>query len=178
MKKLSLIYSWFIWMVTFFIPDSKITMRFRGWLYSFMIPKCGKNFQVSSGAKLLGINKLNIGNNVFIANNVIINTGGTIFLNDDVMIGLGSIIVAGNHTLKDGSFRFGKRDEKDIIIGHGSWIAANCTVTAGAIFPPSSVLAANSVFLSKNDLESGVYGGTPAKLLKSHKCNNYGMHDD
>nr|WP_305071498.1 acyltransferase [Providencia sp. wls1943] len=165
-------------MITFFIPDSKITMQFRGWLYSLFMPKCGKNFQVSSGAKLFGINKLYVGNNVFIATNTVINTGGNIILQDDVMIGIGSVIVAGNHTLEGSSYRFGQREEKDIIIGQGSWIAANCTVISGSQFPPSSVLAANSVFLFHDEVKSGIYAGVPAKLLKIYKAPHNGVKND
>jgi maltose O-acetyltransferase len=168
MKKFLLLYSWFVWMITFFMPDSKLTMRLRGFLYSFGMPKCGKNFQVSSSAKLIGLDKLFFGNNVFIASNVTINSGGKIYLKDDVMIGIGSVIVAGNHTLDNGSYRFGHRCERDITIGSGSWIAANCTLVAGVKFPDSSLLAANSVYVTKNNKTAGVYGGVPAKLLNKN----------
>lgn len=179
MKKISLLYSWFIWFITFFLPESKFTMRFRGYLYSFVMPQCVYNFQVSASAKLFGINKLHVGNNVFIAANTVINTGGKIYLEDDVMIGIGSVVIAGNHTIKKNSFRFGKRDEKDIHIDYDSWIAANCTITSGSNFPPSSVLATNSVFLSNNNTpESGIYGGVPAKLLKKYILKDIGGNND
>lgn len=177
MKKLSLIYSWFIWAITFFIPDSKLTMRFRGWLYSFGMFKCGRNFQVSSSAKLFGIDKLCAEDDVFIASNVVINTGGKVYLQSGVMIGIGSVIVAGNHTLNNGSYRFGQRSESDIVIGNGSWIAANCTLVSGSVFPPSSLLAANSVFTKNETVSSGLYGGVPAQLLKK-KCECVGKYND
>jgi maltose O-acetyltransferase len=132
-----------------------------------MMKNCGKNFQVSSGARIYGLGKLDVGDNVFIATNVVINTGGVIILESNVMIGIGSVLVAGDHTIKNDSYRYGERQEADINVGRGSWIAANCTVVKGAIVPPSSVVAANSIYKGVHSI-SGVYAGVPAVLVKKN----------
>lgn len=164
-SKLGLLYAWFIFTLTFFLPDQKLIMRFRGWLYSFAMPSCGSNFQVSNNTKILGIDKLFVGKDVFLATGCVINTGGEVHLKNGVLIGINSVVVAGNHTMLNGSYRFGVRQLKPIVIGAGSWIGANVTITAGSTVPESSVVAANSVYLSSNDV-AGIYAGVPAKLIK------------
>lgn len=163
--KLSLIWSWFVWLITFTVPDFPLSMRFRGWLYSFGMLSSGVNFQVASSCRLISIDTLSVGNNVYFAPNVIINGGGNIEISDEVMVGFGSVIVSGNHTMLSGSFRFGTRDLKLIKIGAGSWIGANCVVLAGSVFPAGSVLGAGSV-LSSVHSQFGLYVGAPARFVR------------
>ena len=163
--KFILLYSWFIRTVGYFLPDQPLLMSFRGKLYSLVMKECGQNFQVSSNAIIKGLENLSVGNNVYLAPNTVINTIGNIILEDDVMIGFNSVIVSGNHSMINGSFRFGKSLTKSIIIHKGSWIGSNCTILAGANIPKSSILASNSS-LGKTFTTIGVYGGSPAKLIK------------
>lgn len=163
--KFSLIWGWFVWLATFFIPDFPLSMRFRGWLYSFAMKECGKNFQVASSCRILGLDTLSVGDDVYCAPNVCISGGGEIRLSSEVMIGIGSVVVAGNHTMIHGSYRFGVRMEKSIYVGRGSWVSANCTVLGGAYIPESTLIAANAAVVGRLD-EAGIWGGVPAKLLR------------
>jgi acetyltransferase-like isoleucine patch superfamily enzyme len=165
MHKLLLLYTWFVRTILYFLPDQPVIMAFRGKLYSFAMKKCGNNFQVSSNTILRNLRKISVGNNVYLAPNVVVNAIDDIILEKDVMIGFNSVIVSGNHTRLNNSFRFGKSLKEKIIIKEGSWVGANCTVIAGSIIPPSSVLAANSCIKDKY-VVSGVYAGNLAKLIK------------
>ncbi|WP_299807087.1 hypothetical protein [uncultured Shewanella sp.] len=163
--KISLLYSWFVWATTFFFPDIPLVMRFRGFLYGFTMAKTGRNFQVSSGAKLYCLYNLSCGNDVYIATNVVINACDVIELEDEVMIGIGSVLISGNHSLLNDSYRFGSPVRAPIKIKCGSWVAGNVLVTAGAQLPSSSLLAGGSV-LNSAFVDPGIYGGVPAKLIK------------
>ncbi|MBB1328169.1 acyltransferase [Pseudoalteromonas sp. SR43-7] len=163
--KLFLLYAWFIWAFTFFLPDIGVLMRFRGGLYSLAMGECGKNFQVSSGARLFCLPNLTCGNDVYIATNVVINACEKIILGNEVMVGIGSTLVSGNHTLLEKSYRYGESEREEIFIGAGAWIAGNALVLAGGRLPESSLLAGGAV-LSKSFYEPGIYGGIPAKLIK------------
>ncbi|ELF6473817.1 acyltransferase [Vibrio vulnificus] len=163
--KLGLVYTWMVWLITFILPDMPVIMRLRGWLYSLIMKEAGRNFQVSSGARLYSIENLSVGDDVYVATNVVINAGGDIRLNSEVMIGIASVLISGNHTIEQGSYRYGKSSRKAIEVGFGSWIGANCTLVAGAIVPPSTLIGANSV-VTKPLKQRGTYGGTPAKLIK------------
>ena len=161
----SLIWSWFVWVITRLVPDFPLSMRFRGWLYSFGMNSSGRNFQVASSCRLISMDTLKVGENVYLAPNVIINGGGEINIGNEVMIGIGSVIVSGNHTASNGSYRWGSRDESPIIIGQGSWLGANTVLVAGSVVPKSSLIAAGAV-VANILTQPGVYGGVPARLLK------------
>lgn len=163
--KFSLIWSWFVWMITRIIPDFPLSMRFRGWLYSFGMHSSGKNFQVASSCRLISMDTLRVGENVYFASNVIVNGGGKINIANEVMIGIGCVIVSGNHTISDGSYRWGARRESPITIGSGSWLGANTVLVAGSVVPKSTLIAAGAV-VTNVLIQPGVYGGVPARLLK------------
>lgn len=165
--KVSILYSWFIRTITILLPNIPLFMRFRGALYSLMMKKCGSNFQVCSSTILNSLAGLNVGSNVYIAHNTVV-LGTKITIQDNVIVGPNSLVVSGNHTVANGAFRFGRGNEKEIILKKGSWVGGNCTVIAGAVLPEVSVLAGGST-LTKAFIEKGyVYAGNPAEQLKEH----------
>jgi len=169
--KLLLIYSWLVRTLLFFLPDVPFIMRFRGWLYGLGLAKCGKDFQVTHDAIVKDLQGIYVGNNCFIGNHSVLMGSGKIIIEDQVMLAPHVIIISGNHTSENGSYRYGKGDTGDIYIGRGSWIAGNSSIQKGSVLPANSVLSANS-FLNKSfDLENSIYGGVPAKFIKQH--NDY-----
>ena len=155
-KKLILLYSWFIRTLMYFLPDIPLIMRLRGFLYSIFMKKHGRNLQVASSSILKGLENISTGDNCFFALNTIIDASTSITFEDDVMVGYSSIIVSGNHTMIDNSYRYGKPKRSPILIKNGSWIGANCVILAGAIVPPASCIAAGTVITKKLD-KIGVY---------------------
>ncbi|MGS0706917.1 acyltransferase [Acinetobacter sp. ANC 3781] len=152
-------------MFTKFLPDIPLFMKFRGFLYSLMMKKCGKNFQVCSTVYINSLTGLEVGENVYMAHNSVL-LGKEINIDDEVLIGPNSVIVSGNHTYLNGSFRFGPSSSKPIFIQKGVWIGANCTILAGSIIPCCSIIGAGSVVSKKFEQNSSLYAGNPAKLIK------------
>lgn len=170
MKKLILLYTWFIRSSLYFLPDQPILMRFRGWLYGFAMPSVGRGFQVSASAILRNIVNLNVGDNVYIAPNVVINAIDEISLGSEVMVAFNSVLVSGDHTKIDGSYRYGKSKLSPIKIGTGSWIGANATILKGVEVGNGTLIAAGSV-VPQGVYPTGVYGGVPAKIInKEARC--------
>ena len=168
-RKLLLIYCWFVRILLFPLPDVPIIMRFRGWLYGFGMKKCGRDFQVTHDAIIKDLQGITVGNHCFVGNTVVIMGSGEIIIEDEVMIAPHAIIISGNHTSMNGSYRYGKADAGKIFIGRGSWVAGNATIAKGASLPEDSVLSANS-FLNKTfDAPHSIYGGIPAKLIKTRE---------
>ena len=169
--KLLLLYSWFVRTLLIWLPDVPFIMRFRGWLYGLGMRSCGKNFQVAHSASLQGVENFIVGCDAYFANQVIVLASTTIYIEDEVMIGPNSVLVTGNHKLYNGSFRHTSAPARSIFLRKGAWVAANCTVLAGAILPEGSVLSANSCLHSIKDemkvLKYSVYGGNPARIIKS-----------
>ncbi|AYL98430.1 acyltransferase [Mucilaginibacter celer] len=163
--RITIIYSWFIRVVTAWMPDVPFIMRFRGWLYSLMMKKCGRNLQVPSTVIFNSLSGLVMGDNVLFGHRAII-IGLDVEIGNEVLIGPNSLISGGNHTFLNGSYRFGPHVAQKVIIGEGSWICANCVVTAGSVLPDRSVLAAGSVLTKACQQTDSLYAGLPAKFLK------------
>lgn len=53
-----------------------------------------------------------------------------------------------------------------MVIGEGTWIAANVTVCPGSIIGRECIIAAGAVVCGKLDEDSCVYAGVPAKKIK------------
>lgn len=138
--KLLLIYCHLIRILLIWLPDMPSTMRFRGFLYSFGMKQCGKNFQVSSSAIMRGIEKICCGSDVYIGPNAYVMARESIILHDEVLVAMNVVIVDGNHGKINSSYRFGRGKQIQITIGQGAWIAANSVVTAGANIAPGSIV--------------------------------------
>jgi len=165
--KFLLIYSWFIRSLLFIFPDIPIIMRFRGWLYGLGMDHCGRNLQITHDVILKDIQNMHIGNNCFLGNGVILMGSGKIILEEEVMIAPHAIIVSGNHTTDGKSYRYGKPDIGTIRICHGSWVAGNCTIQKDSKLPRNSVLSANSFLNKEYEMPNTIYGGVPARPIKS-----------
>lgn len=163
--KISIVYSWFVRTMTYFLPNIPVFMRFRGFLYSLMMEKCGKDFQVASSATLGTLSGLKIGNHVYIAHNVVV-LGMDIELKNEVLIGPNCVIASGNHRRVRSSFRFGGYYKGTVSIGNGCWVAANCSILSGSGLPDGSILAAGSVLNRIFNDKNHLYGGTPAVKIK------------
>ncbi len=167
--KLLLLYSWLIRSLFYFFPDMPLFMRFRGKLYGLGMKKCGCNFQVTHNAIIRCLENMEIGNDIYFANNVLILAKNRLQIEDEVMLGPNVVVVNGNHALKNFSYRYSSAPNTPIKIGFGSWVAANSVIVSGGELPPSSLLAANSV-LNKKYVEQGVVlGGTPARIIRGGK---------
>jgi maltose O-acetyltransferase len=163
--KISILYSWLIKSVFFFLPDHPIFMRMRGKFYSLFMKSCGKNFQISSSATLNSLSGLVFGENVYIAYNTIL-IGIDINIQNDVIIGPNSLISGSDHVFDGESFRTTPSKQAAVLIEKGSWIGGNCSITSGSTLPAQSILAAGSVLTKKFTDSKTIYGGIPAKKIK------------
>ena len=139
-------------------------LSWRGRFVAKHIASCGKNLKLASRVNIYNPQHLSCGNNVYIGYNTYIG-GGMVRLDDEVVIGPFCCIVAGNHTMKDGSYRFGPYDSGTIGIGRGTWLGAHVTITNNVKIGKGCLIAANSVVT--HDVPDGaVVGGVPAKIIR------------
>lgn len=164
--KLLLLYAWFIRTLLYFLPDIPAFMRFRGWLYGFAMKRSGKDFQVTHDAIIKDLWGISVGNHVFVGNHSVVMGSGSIEIDDEVQLAPHVILISGNHTSMNGSYRYGKGDSGHIHIGRGAWVAGNSTVQKDSALPANSVLSANSFLNKVFTEENSIYGGVPAKLIK------------
>ena len=82
--KFLLLYTWLIRSLLFFLPDMPLLMRLRGGLYGLGMMKCGKDFQVTHDANVKVLEKISVGDHVFIGNSSVLLGGGGIEIEDYV----------------------------------------------------------------------------------------------
>lgn len=150
-------------------PGDAQGCRIRGLFYRPFLKKCGKNFQVSIGARLEHLQNIEIGNDVYIGPGCwICGIRGGIIFEDQVMLGPHICMVSSNHTSIKNSFRFGPGIGGQIHIGKGTWIAANCVITAGVTIGEGCLIAAGAV-VTKDCEPFIIAGGVPAQKIKNLK---------
>ena len=152
--------------ITNWLPDNVFFIRFRGRLVSFFLKKSGKRLGIGRNVTLYNPSEIQIGNDVYIAYGC--HLSGKILIEDEVMFGPYCVVAPGNHLRDDNkSFRHGRSTESKIIIKYGAWLGAQSSIIGdNTVLGSGSVLAANST-LAKTAESDSVYGGIPAKKIKS-----------
>ena len=110
-------------------------------------------------------NRLEIGRDVYFATGSWIHAWGGIVIEDEVQLGPYSVLVTGDHTLNNGSYRHGSSSLAPIRLCHGSWVAAHAVVIKGVTLGRGSLVAANSV-ATKDIPDFAVAAGVPARIIK------------
>lgn len=157
-----------MWATTLLLPDVPVLMRFRGFLFGFGMMGCGKNFQVAGNVMLRGLENISVGRDVYLAPGAVILAGKGVVLEDGVQVAFYSVLTDGNHTAKDGSYRFGLRSQSPILIGAGTWIGAHVTVVAGVKIGRCAVIGANSV-VTREIPDGALAVGVPASVLSERR---------
>ncbi|WP_176444473.1 DapH/DapD/GlmU-related protein [Rhodococcoides kyotonense] len=115
----------------------------------------------------VGGSGLVVNEGVILNYNCFIDATGEVKLGSNVAIGPGSTILTVTHHIGPAAKRRGLEQlVLPVKIGDGCWIGANATILPGVKIGESSVIAAGSVVTSDCKANS-VYGGVPAKFLKS-----------
>lgn len=140
---------------------------------SRLTAKCkevGKNLIVRSGVIILCPERLTIGDDVAINDNVWINAAGGISIGNYVIIGPKSVIHSANHKFDDVDIPIQKQGHyfKHTVIENDVWLAAAVVVTPGARIGKGSVIGAGSVVVGDIPPYS-VAVGVPARVVKSRK---------
>lgn len=137
--------------------------------------KIGNDFQIRSLQFKTEINCLK-GAELDIGNNVFINQGANICANKSIIVG-NNVHIADLVMIHDTNFHEVEEGEgvttKAIKIEDNVWIGARSIILPGVKIGKNSVVAAGSV-VTKNVPKNSLVAGVPAKVLKNLKCaNNY-----
>ncbi|MGQ7853185.1 acyltransferase [Pedobacter sp. WC2501] len=114
-----------------------------------------------------GVGAVYIGNRTLIGmSNVLI---GPVNIGDDVIIAQNVVISGLNHSYQDINLPISKQPviTSPVKIGEGSWIAANAVITAGVTIGAHVVIAAGAV-VTKDVPDFCVAAGNPAKVIKRY----------
>lgn len=154
-----------IMLLTGLIPNSDPANKIRGTLLRPFFKKAGKNLQIASGVIINHIDKLSVGDDVYIAHNVWINATGGISIDDKVIIGPFSVIVTTEHVFENGFVSNGDSLIAPINIGKGTWLASHVVLTSGITIGEGCLVSAGAV-VTKDIDKNTMVGGVPAKNIK------------
>lgn len=124
--------------------------------------KIGKGVHIKPSVNIKYPWLLEIGNYVWIGEEVWIDNLTNVKIGDNVCLSQGAMLLTGNHDYKLSTF-----DLKigEIVLEDGVWIGAKAVVCPGITCRSHSVLSVNSVATS--DIQSnGIYQGNPATKVK------------
>ena len=164
MRILKYLWFHFIGLATNWLPDLRPALRLRGWLMRPAFKTCGPNFQIARNVTINFSSRLEIGADVYFAEGCWIHAWGGIVIEDEVQLGPYVTLVSGDHTCKNGSYRFGANQLGAIRLCRGCWLGAHATVTKNVTVGDGALLAANSV--ATHDIPSmAIAGGVPARII-------------
>jgi len=168
--------------------------RFRYLLYSKFFARCSQKVCIDQGCRIkafknisLGNNvhfgtnaqiyafgtgkeTIEIGNNIFLNSNVMLNAnnGGKIIIGNNVMIGPNVVFRACNHDFLDRNIPIISQGHTKgfINVKDDVWIGANAVILANVTIGKGAVVAAGAV-VTKDIEDYAVVAGVPARKVKS-----------
>ncbi|MDD6176288.1 MAG: acyltransferase [Firmicutes bacterium] len=125
----------------------------------------GREVLVAPGA-IIRIPREQVGRHVFIGLYSYLN--GNVTVEDNVLIGPRCSLAAGNHKFDPATGSFSGRTEGDcdesIVIGAGSWLASNVTVTGGVKIGRANLVCAGAV-VTRSTADYAIMAGVPARQV-------------
>ncbi len=132
----------------------------------------GKYCSIEATGTVTNIGKgLIIEDGVGLNSNCFLGCAGGIIIGQDTIIGELVTMHSENHNFSDITkpIKHQGINRQGIEIGRGCWIGAKVTILDGAKVGNGFVIAAGSVVIAGKYDDNGIYGGVPAKLLKSRE---------
>lgn len=128
--------------------------------------KRGRNVKIWDGIHIDSPSKLEMGDDVSINRNCVINAGGGVTIGSGTLIGPNVTIYSQNHSYKEKTIeiRLQGYERKAVIIGTDVWIASNAILLPGVIIGNGCVIAAGSV-VTHSMPPYTIVAGVPAKVI-------------
>lgn len=166
----------------------------RYYIYKNRFLSCGSNVSIHQGVSIrdfkniafgsnigMGLNSqiyaagtgkevINIGDNVYLNSNVMVNAdmGGYIKIGNNVLIGPNAVLRASNHNFSNRNVPILQQGQElgKIIIEDDVWIGANVVVLSNVTIGTGAIVGAGAV-VTKNVKPFSIVGGVPAKPISN-----------
>lgn len=122
----------------------------------------GENSIVNAPIQGACIDRIKIGNNVFINSNTLFMARGGITIEDDVQIAANCQLLTNNHDPYERQIL----SCKSILIKKGAWIGAGASIMPGICIGKHAIVGASSV-VTKDVPDYSVVVGNPAKVIRT-----------
>ncbi|WP_281637377.1 acyltransferase [Flavobacterium marginilacus] len=126
----------------------------------------GRAVVLYSSVEILGLIKVEIGNNSFVGHRTLFMGGNSLIkIGNNCDISSNVSLICGSHEIGDFTRRAGKGISSDITIGNSVWIGYGSLILGGVTIEDGAIIAAGSV-VNKSVPKNTIYGGVPAKEIK------------
>lgn len=159
------IFIWYFINVLFFINPLNPLSRLKVFLLRCFGAKIGTGVVIKPGVSIKYPWLLEIGNHVWIGEQVWIDNLAKVSIQDHVCISQGALLLCGNHNYKKSTFDLITRA---IILETGVWVGAKAIVCPGVTLQSHSILTVGSVATKNMDAYS-IYQGNPAVKIRERK---------
>ena len=151
---------------------------FASLFWKLLLGKKGKFVFIDGGVFFRYPNRVKIGNNVSINNNVefypsFFYKGASIELGNNIRIGPGTRFFAAGHNVADLNLEFNETNASPIIVMDNCWIGGASIILPGVTINEGAIIAAGSV-VNRDVPKYSVVGGVPAKFIKKRVIKNAG----
>lgn len=157
----------------FSLPRYKTLNYIKKLFLQLMDAKIGKGVIFYPGVWIAPGRNLEIGDDVNLAKDVLMNTSGGINIGDRTLIGYRTQIISADHEIPPIGERIPISGNKyaKIHIHKDVWIGANCLITSGVTIGEGAIVAGGSV-VTKDVEANSIVAGVPAKFIRMRKeCN-------
>ncbi|WP_407356572.1 acyltransferase [Methanolobus sp. WCC5] len=158
-----LLYTYLLCKIPFFLG-----IKIRRVLLKILFKNLGSNTTVSTGCKISYPQGVELGNNVGIARDVVLDGRGDIKIGDETIVGFESIILTSTHRYDRTDIPIKQQGmySAPVIIEKNVWIGARVIILPGITISEGAIVGANAV-VTKNVMPNTIVGGIPAKFLKN-----------
>jgi acetyltransferase-like isoleucine patch superfamily enzyme len=147
------------------LPETR-AFRMKSSLLRFAGARLCYNVRICSSVLVVGSGDLSVGDDTWVGHQALISATSRITIGSSVDIGPRVYIGTGTHVIdSQGRHTAGIGISRDIVIGNGVWLGANCAVLPGVTIGEKSVVAAGAV-VTENVPPLVVFGGVPAKFIR------------
>ncbi len=148
---------------------ASLVLRLRALRLQQRCAKGGADVRLRMPVVIYAPEKLHLGNQVDIGENVVLRAGGGLTIGSRVLIAAGASVVTSGHPIAPPRFRHVVNEP--IVIGDDVWIGANAVVLPGVTIGNGSVVAAGAV-VSRDVPPFTVVAGVPARVIKQISQEN------
>jgi putative colanic acid biosynthesis acetyltransferase WcaF len=153
---------WYFVKMMFFLTPFPFPNRLKRRLLIFFGAKVGKNVLIKPRVNIHFPWKLEIGNDVWIGEEVFLLNFELLKIGNNVCISQRAFLCGGNHNYKIPSMPY---RNGTITLEDGCWIGAQCFVAPNVVIGMDCVVSAGSIVTSSLP-ENSIYSGNPAKFIK------------
>lgn len=149
------------------LPRYRALNYIKAYFFRIQGAKIGKRVVFYPGVWIAPCRKLEIGDDVDLALDVLITCSGGVKIGNRVLIGYRTHILSSNHVVPEGRNRiFGSGHHVNpVVIADDVWIGANCVILPDVTIGEGAVIAAGSV-VTKSVEPYIIVGGSPAKIIR------------